>query len=90
MVTRSNRVGLEGYQEALDQSGSGLTFADLLADFHTANLVNDRAVDPRFGYENEQRTLELKGLRVPAPSRFDGQNGISLQADSVVVKSSRG
>ena len=85
MITRSDRVGLEGYQEALQNAGKSVTFDELLADYHTANLINDRTIDERFGYVSQQRTGELGLLRVPASSRFDGFAGTGLVADSLII-----
>lgn len=86
LVTQSDRVGLGGYQDALQKSGSALTVQELLADFHTANLINDQGVDPRFGYASEQRRQELLLMRVPASAQFDGLNGSSLRGDSLIVQ----
>jgi hypothetical protein len=41
-ITRSGRNGVEAYNRAL--TGSGISFEELLIDFHTANLVNNAAV----------------------------------------------
>ncbi|MFV1980084.1 MAG: T9SS type A sorting domain-containing protein [Rhodothermia bacterium] len=86
LVTQSNRVGLGGYQDAFQKAGTDLSVQDLIADFHTANLINDRTVDPRFGYVSEQRRGELGGMQVPASARFDGSDETTLQLDSLIVK----
>lgn len=47
-ITRQPFSGAEGIQTALDPINVDL--ADVIADFHTANLFNDLSLDPRFGY----------------------------------------
>jgi hypothetical protein len=83
MITQNGLVGLNGYQDALEKAGSALTFQELLADFHTANLVNDRALDARFGYTNKQRSGELGKIQV---TRFEGSQGNGLVTDSLIVR----
>ena len=49
-VLRNPKVRLDGLREELQAQGGSLeTF---ILDFHTANLINDTSVDPRYGYES--------------------------------------
>jgi Secretion system C-terminal sorting domain len=45
-ITRSGAKGVSGYSAVL--SGFGLSFADVLADFHVANTVNDAGVGAKY------------------------------------------
>lgn len=46
--------GVQAYSTVL--SGTGVTFADAIADFHVANWVNDTALDGgKYGYTSAQR-----------------------------------
>ncbi len=47
---RAPANGVAGITSALAAIGSPRSFAALLADWFVANAVNDRALDPRFGY----------------------------------------
>ena len=52
--------GTEGYDAVLVPLGTSL--ADIIADFHTANYLNDRSIEPRFGYETGQYR-QVKAVR---------------------------
>ncbi|MCA1800996.1 MAG: immunoglobulin domain-containing protein, partial [Rhodothermaceae bacterium] len=59
-ITRATQSGRPGYESAL--SASGLGFEDVIAEFHTANWVNDTSIDGnRFGYDDIRRSI----VRVP-------------------------
>ena len=49
-ITRNPNRGRRGYEEIINQEG--LDFEELLKDYHTANLLNDDALDPAFQYNN--------------------------------------
>ncbi|WP_243664833.1 DUF2268 domain-containing protein, partial [Rhodothermus marinus] len=47
-ITRDPQRGFFTYQNAL--SSQGLSFYPVLLDFHTANFLNNRSVNPAYGY----------------------------------------
>jgi len=47
-ITRDPQSGFFTYQNAL--SSRGLSFYPVLLDFHTANFLNNRSVNPAYGY----------------------------------------
>ncbi len=49
-ILRDDNRGTAGFQSVL--SPYGLDFETLLTDWHTANVLNDTAVESRFGYAN--------------------------------------
>ncbi|MDA0379138.1 MAG: hypothetical protein O2899_06565 [Bacteroidetes bacterium] len=75
-----------GLNAVLSRHGSSL--GDVLVDFHTANLLNDRSIDPAFGYA----APEYAGLRAfLTSSPIDGEiatseneNGFSLDFSASV------
>ena len=54
VLTRSAEVGASGLIEMLSASADARTLPDLVADFHTANFIQDKSIDPRFGYEDSR------------------------------------
>ncbi|MEX0600787.1 MAG: hypothetical protein WD205_09110, partial [Rhodothermales bacterium] len=61
--------GADGYQALLDASG-GAALADVVMDFHTANFLNDRGIDPNYGYEDPV----LQSLKVVPTQSFSGRD----------------
>ena len=53
--TTSTALGTTGLSSIL--TAAGLSLATVVADFHTANRLNDRSLDPAFGYEAPSRAL---------------------------------
>lgn len=53
-ITRSTSSGRAAYQSAL--SSDGINFNDFLLDFHTATLLNDTTIEPRFGFSRPGRS----------------------------------
>ena len=51
-ITQSAANGEAGYNAVLVPEG--LSLAEIITDFHTANYLNDRSIDPRFGYTTPQ------------------------------------
>jgi hypothetical protein len=47
-LSRSVALGYLNYTEALGKNG--LELGQVVLDFHTANLLNDRSINPRFGF----------------------------------------
>ncbi len=61
----------------------GLTLAGIISDFHTANFLNDRAIDVRFGYPMPER----QGLLAPPTRIIDGTAFRNLEGDTTTVNS---
>ena len=51
-ITQAAANGKAGYNTVLIPQGTSLD--ELITDFHTANYLNDRSIDPRFGYITPQ------------------------------------
>lgn len=68
-ITRRATRGAAGYSQAINLADPSLSLADVLADFHIANFLNDISVDPRFGYIDARRT----DVRAVPGSRVDGR-----------------
>ena len=82
-LTRLAQSGIAGYNEGLDRAGATRDFEDVLFDFHTANVVQDTTLDPRFGYATRGRA----NTRATAKEVYDGRTGSStdLTQDSVLI-----
>jgi hypothetical protein len=67
-ITRSGRNGIQAYERAL--LGTGLTFAQILLDFQTANLVNNTSLGTGiFGYNGPGRSsIRTTGFASEYPS----------------------
>ncbi len=60
-LTRIPLSDFFGYQALFNQNPDlGLDIEDLIANFHTANALNDTSVDPRYGYITPQRKQEVR------------------------------
>jgi len=60
MLRGVNKKGAVGIDSVLSQYGQNL--ADAIRDFHTANFFNDRSIDPKFGYEQPERSAHHAAL----------------------------
>ncbi len=49
-IVQSTATSMAGYNDAFSKMGSSLTFDDLLKSFAVANALNDKTVDPRYGF----------------------------------------
>lgn len=78
-VARTPANGMEGIREVIEETGTGLTLEALIADFHTANIINDTAVEPRFGYSYSQRV----GLKATPGLVVDGRTATET-AEAVI------
>jgi hypothetical protein len=58
-LARNTGAGLVGIRSVLNEFNMPFLIEDIIFDFHTANLVNDRNINTNFGYENQQRMQEL-------------------------------
>jgi type IX secretion system substrate protein len=56
-------------------SARGSSFAETLVDYHSANLVNDRRINDRFGYGPD---VESSGVRAAIERTFSGTASSSL------------
>jgi hypothetical protein len=82
-ITRISHGAGSGYEAAFDSAGHGdWTVSEVLGWFHTANVLNDRSVDPRFGYEADARS----DLSASAQPTFDGRTQSSTAPRSVTVR----
>jgi hypothetical protein len=77
----TQKKGAAGIDSVLSMNGSSL--AALVLDYHTANLLNDRSLDPRFGFEQPEFSSHRAFLTSPPidgeiPSG-DGESGYELQ-----------
>lgn len=55
-ITRTGGTGDEAYQAVLGRQPDPISLEDFLMDFHTANYLNGRDIDPRFEYVTPQRS----------------------------------
>jgi len=63
MMQDTQKKGPAGMDSVLTNHGSSL--GDMIADYHTANHINDRTVDPRFGYLHPERSSHRTFLSSP-------------------------
>ncbi|QXD16622.1 T9SS type A sorting domain-containing protein [Rhodocaloribacter litoris] len=71
-LTRDPGVGLTGYNNVLGAE----EMRRLLADFHTANFLNNTAIDPRYGYARDK----LQGVKAKAAVVVDGRSTFETPA----------
>ena len=77
-VTRETQNTENGY---INTFGSEEAFRDLVLDYHTAVLINDRDFNPRFGFADPR----FDDLTTPVDKTIDGRTASSTSArDSVV------
>ena len=70
-IARSISLGINNYSDVL--MDNGLSMDDVVLDFHTANLLNDRSVDPAFGYTVPQYAV----VKVVTILEIDGSTATS-------------
>ncbi len=78
-------TGADGYRAVLQAHGDPRSVEDLVLDFHTANYLNDAALDPRFGYTTPacQEVQALPLVSVDASMSTAMDTTITLRAGSV-------
>lgn len=81
MMRDTEKKGAAGMDSVLALHGSSLS--DVILDYHTANRVNDTSIDPRFGYNEPERSSHNAFLTSPPingeiPSTT-GEGGFTLQ-----------
>ncbi|MEM1269654.1 MAG: T9SS type A sorting domain-containing protein [Bacteroidota bacterium] len=83
-LTRLPQTDFFGYQAIFDQNPNlGIGTRDLIADFHTANVVNDQSVNPVYGYEAVQRQREV---RVNIDRVIDGSNSQKTPPSRITIQ----
>ena len=75
-IVQSTSTSVAGYNDAFSRMNSSLTFNDELKSFAVANALNDKTVDPRYGF-----ALSVTAKITPASSYFDPN--VSSQSQSV-------
>jgi hypothetical protein len=72
-IVASDLHGIAGIDEGLQASGSSLRFNDILSNWFIANIVNDRTINPLYGYAypNLPKSAELVSLKPNAASIRD-------------------
>lgn len=82
-ITRINEIGEAGYEAAFDSAGRPeWTLPDVLGWFHTANLLNDRSLDERYGYQAASRA----GLAAEPEPVYDGRTESSTPERSLEIR----
>jgi len=81
MLKDTEKKGASGIDSVLVNYGS--TLSDMLMDYHTANYINDKSIDPRFGYNEPERSSHNTFLSAPAINgeltSSSGEGGHTLQ-----------
>lgn len=81
MMRDTEKKGAIGLDSVLATRGS--TLSDVMLDFHTANHVNDKSVDSRFGYNEPERSSHHTFLTSPPVDgeveSSVGEGGFSFQ-----------
>jgi hypothetical protein len=85
-MMRMEKKGATGIDSVLALQGSSLL--EVILDYHTANRINDRSVDSRFGYNEPERSSHRSPLLSPpvngeVPSTT-GEGGFTLQFDEKI------
>lgn len=85
-MMRMERKGPTGVDSILALQGSSLL--EVILDYHTANRINDRSVDSRFGYVEPERSAHRSPLMSPpvngeVPSST-GEGGFTVQFDEKI------
>lgn len=81
-ITQQAIAGAEGLSQALQHAGASLP--DVISDFHTANLFNDRNLEPRFGYTTPHYQQLRARLSAPLAAPED------IETDPIEVAISSG
>ncbi len=85
-MMRMEKKGATGIDSILALDGSSLL--EVILDYHTANRVNDRSIDPRFGYREPERSFHRTPLMSPPVNgevqSSSGEGGYTLQFDEKI------
>lgn len=79
MLRDTEKKGAPGMDSVLTMNGSSLS--DVILDYHTANRVNDESIDPRFGYNEPERSSHHAFLSSP-PVNGEIESGTGEEAYS--------
>ena len=79
--TPADRKGAAGLDDVL--TAEGLSLAEIIADFHLANYLNDVDLDARYGYPMPER----QGLHAPPSRVINGQFSFKSKKDTTDVQS---
>ena len=82
VITRQSASGSAGIRDALIGIQAGISYEQLLFDFHIANFLNDTSLNPIYGYTTEQRL----GLMAMPGASYDGRTTSETPATSADVK----
>jgi hypothetical protein len=74
-IVQSAFTNVAGYNDAFSKVGSSLTFNDMLKSFAVAGALNDKTVDPRYGF-----TLPVSAKIVPASMYLDPNVSSEIQS----------
>lgn len=81
MMRDTQKKGAAGMDSVLAMHGSSLS--DIILDYHTANRVNDRSLDSRFGYNDPERSAHQAYLSSPPVNgeipASTGEGGFTMQ-----------
>jgi len=81
MMRDTEKKGAAGIDSVLGLHGSSLS--DVILDYHTANRVNDKSVDPRFGFNDPERSSHHAYLSSPPINgeipATTGEGGYTMQ-----------
>ncbi len=81
VITRQSADGSDGIRNALIGLQAGISYEQLLVDFHLANFLNDTSLDPIYGYTTEQRL----GLRAAPGALYDGRTTSETPSTTAAV-----
>jgi hypothetical protein len=59
-ITRDKKHGMMGFESFLAKYASEYTVSDVMLNFHTANYLNDTALNKTFGYVSPQRITTVQ------------------------------
>ncbi len=76
-------TGVAGYRAVLQAQGASRSVEDMVMDFHTANFLNDTALDPRFGYT----TPACGGVKALPRQIIDAGVVDSVEAGTLMLRS---
>ena len=85
-MMRMEKKGASGIDSVLALQGSSLM--EVILDYHTANRINDRSVNSRFGYSEPERSAHHSPLMSPPVNgeiqSTTGEGGFTLQFDEKI------
>lgn len=58
-IVQSSYANELGLQDALSKSGSALTVKEVISNWHIANIVSDKSIDSKYGYDKVQNITTM-------------------------------